>query len=475
MICDTPRILVAGTGSGCGKTTVSMALLAALKSGRNLRAFKCGPDYIDPMFHERVLHVPCRNLDSYLLSTDTVRYLFAENSRGADLALIEGVMGYFDGLENGDTGSTHEIAKILEAPVILVLNCRGRSRSAAAELLGFRTFADDGLIAGVIFNEASPGVADALAGLARQAGVTPLGYMPRMKASLASRHLGLVTPDESADLQEQIEELGRMAEATLDLEGIVRLARGAAPLAVAQPALPAGAGDLAADFVAQRAPGRENVTIGVARDAAFCFLYEDNLRLLERLGARLVFFSPLTDTRLPEGISGLYLCGGYPELYARQLSTNRAMLACVRKAAACGMPAFAECGGFLYLHDSLADPEGEVYQMAGVIPAAAHFTQKLQHFGYVSLQAGKDTLLLPKGGCVRAHEFHRTVSGAKQDAFTVRKGDRQWGGYIAEGNLLAGYPHIHFWSDPRMAARFIGRCREWAARLPGKDFHDERN
>ncbi len=466
MICDTPRILVAGTGSGCGKTTVSMALLAALKKRMNLRAFKCGPDYIDPMFHERVLGVPCSSLDSYLLSADTVRYLFSENSRGADLALIEGVMGYFDGLENGETGSTHEIAKILKTPVILVLDCRGKSRSAAAELLGFRTFADDGLIDGVIFNEASPGVADTLAQFARQMGITPLGYMPRMKETLASRHLGLVTPDEAAGLQAQIESLRQAAEATIDLGKVVQLAREAAPLDAPEVTLMAGAGNFTAgaeEIHDRTGTSDGEVRIGVARDAAFCFLYGDNLRLLERFGAELVYFSPLNEKKLPDRISGLYLCGGYPELYARELSENRTMSADVRRAALRGMPVFAECGGFLYLHEKLSDPEGQMYGMADVIAAKARFTGKLQHFGYVTMRAGKDTLLLEKGECVRAHEFHRTVSDAVQDAFTVCKGTRQWGGYVAEGNLLAGYPHVHFWSDPHMAARFVGKCREWAA------------
>ncbi len=448
--CLTPRIVIAGTGSGCGKTTVTLAVLAALKERLKLRAFKCGPDYIDPMFHRSVLGIPSGNLDSFLLTEDTVRYLFAEGSRGADLAVIEGVMGYFDGQAMGDAASTHDIARILAAPVILVLNCRGRSRSAEAELLGFSKFAADGLIKGVIFNEAAPSLVGKLSDYARQIGVTPLGFLPRMANELKSRHLGLITPDEIPGLKMQVDQLAAAAEESLDLEGIVRLAKSAGALSAKEPDI---------------CPGPETaghpVRIGMARDAAFDFLYEDNLRLLESAGAEIVYFSPMRDKALPDGLSGLYLCGGYPEVYAAQLSENTSMLESVRLAVSREMPVFAECGGFLYLHRLLTCEDGKTYPMAGVIPADARFTGHLQHFGYVTMRALKDTLLCRKGEQIRAHEFHRTVSDAARDAFAVSKGEKQWTEYVADGRLLAGYPHIHFWTDPRMAERFVAACASY--------------
>jgi cobyrinic acid a,c-diamide synthase len=448
--CQTPRILIAGTGSGCGKTTVTLALLAALRERCRVRAFKCGPDYIDPMFHRSVLGIASGNLDSFLLDADTLGYLFAENSRGADIAVIEGVMGYFDGQAMGDAASSHEIAKILSAPVILVLNGRGKSRSAEAELLGFSRFAGDGLFKGVIFNEVSQPIAEALSDYARSIGIKPLGFLPRMTARLQSRHLGLITPGEIPDLQSQVQALSGAAKKTLDLDGILAMAGSAPCLSVREPAVTPA---VRADEVKPK--------IGVARDEAFCFLYEDNLRLLERLGAKLVYFSPLRDAHLPDGLSGMYLCGGYPEVCAEELSANPSMLKDVRCAVLSGLPVFAECGGFLYLHRSLSDEEGRTYPMAGVIPSDARFTDHLQHFGYVTMRAVKDNLLCGRGGQIRAHEFHRTVSDAPRDAFVVSKGERQWTEYIAKGNLLAGYPHIHFWSDPKLAERFVRTCAKY--------------
>lgn len=443
----TPRIVIAGTGSGCGKTTVTLAVLAALTKKLNLRAFKCGPDYIDPMFHRSVLGIPSGNLDSFLLPENTVRYLFAQNSQGADLAVIEGVMGYFDGQAMGDAASTHDVARILAAPVILVLNCRGRSRSAEAELLGFSRFASDGLIKGVIFNEAAPSLVGRLSDYARQIGVMPLGFLPRMANELKSRHLGLITPDEIPGLKMQVDRLAEAAAENLDLEGIVRLAKSAGPFLLGGP-----------DIRPVPETAGSPVRIGVARDAAFNFLYEENLRLLERSGAEIVYFSPVKDKALPGGLSGLYLCGGYPEVYVKELSENTSMLESVRLAVTRNMPVLAECGGFLYLHRSLTDEQGNTYPMVGVIPADARFTGHLQHFGYVTMRALKDTILCRRGEQIRAHEFHRTVSDAKRDAFAVSKGERQWMEYVAEGRLLAGYPHIHFGADPRMAGRLVAAC-----------------
>ncbi len=374
-----PRVLLTGVSSGCGKTTVACAVLQALVDrGLRVGAFKCGPDYIDPMFHSRIIGAKSGNLDLFFFRENTLRYLLARNSRDRDVSVIEGVMGYYDGAGLASTlASSWETARAAEAPAVLVVPAKGAALSILAVIQGFLDFQPDSRIRGVILNRCTAMTCQGLAEAIRErfgGRVKPLGFLPELpECALESRHLGLVTAAEVEGLREKLHILARQAEETIDMDGLLALAESAPPLVFEPVAL----------------PRHEPVRIAVARDRAFCFYYEDSLEALEEMGAELVPFSPLSDRTLPEDIHGLYLGGGYPELFARELSRNRSMTSAIKAAIAGGMPTIAECGGFLYLHDTLADPQGTAWPMAGVIPAGAENAGRLRRFGYGTLTAGK--------------------------------------------------------------------------------------
>lgn len=445
---DSPRMLFAAPASGSGKTTLVCGLLRALKNrGRDVRAFKCGPDYIDPLFHERVVGVPSGTLDLFFSQEDQLRRLYCRHAAGAEISLIEGVMGYYDGLGAAtDRASSYAVAKALDAPVILVVDSRGQSLSALATLEGFLRFREDSRIRGVLFNRMSEGVYAALKPEMERLGVTPLGYVPRApELMIESRHLGLVTPGEIEDLGQKLDALAALLEKTVDMDGLLSLA-GSAPALEAPPAPPL--------------PPMPRTRIAVARDEAFCFLYRDNLELLADYGAELAFFSPICDGALPEGAQGLLLPGGYPELYARALSENGPMRRSVAAAIEGGMPCLAECGGFLYLHRELADMEGSFYPMVGVLQARAYPTKKLGRFGYVTLTARADTAFLPGGESIRGHEFHYFESEDCGDALHAQKptGNRGWDCGHSRGDLLMGFPHLYYPSNPKLIERFLRTC-----------------
>ena len=437
------RVLIAGTNSGCGKTTVTCAALRALKNrGFAVQSFKCGPDYIDPMFHREVIGVPARNLDPFFSTPDQLRGQLG--GAAGKLSVLEGVMGYYDGIGTQGDCSTYHVAKATQTPVILTVNVRGMYTSAGALIRGFRGFRPGSGVAGVIFNQASPMLYGDLCKIAEDAGVKPLGFLPRTEeAVIGSRHLGLITAAEIADLQQRLDKLGELAERYLDLDGILALAANASALPQPQPA----------------APVAQGVRIAVARDEAFCFLYEENLRLLEELGCELTFFSPIHDERLPENVQGLYLPGGYPELHLAALSQNPIRHEICRAVEA-GLPTVAECGGFLYLHDTLDGAE-----MAGVIHAAAFGTKKLQRFGYVNLTAERDNLLCRAGESIRAHEFHYYDSEDNGSGFTAAKpsGKRNWPCVHANDTLYAGFPHLYFPANPAFAENFVRKAADYAA------------
>ena len=446
----SPRLLFAAPSSGSGKTTLVCGLLRALKNrGLALRSFKCGPDYIDPLFHETVIGVPSGTLDLFFSDEEQLKRAFARHAAGAEMCLIEGVMGYYDGLAAAtDDASTYAVARALQAPVVLVVDSRGQSLSALATLSGFLRFRPDSGIRGVIFNRMSEGVYAALKPEAEKLGVRPLGFVPKApELMIESRHLGLVTPGEIQDLGQKLNALAALLERTVDMDGLMALAREAPDLSA--PPAPAG-------------PGFAPVKIAVARDEAFCFLYRDNLDLLRDMGAELKFFSPLHDAALPEGARGLILPGGYPELYARALSENEAMRRSVAGAIQKGLPCLAECGGFLYLHRELEDMDGAFYPMAGVLDARAYRTKKLSRFGYVTLTARADTAFLPAGESVRGHEFHYFESESGGDALHAQKpaGSRSWDCGHSRGNLLMGFPHLYYPSNPKLIERFLRRCAE---------------
>lgn len=453
-----PRFMIAAAGSGSGKTTVTCGLLQALLN-RGIRpaSFKCGPDYIDPMFHSEVLGIKSRNLDLFFSDSDTVNYLLAKNAAASDLAVVEGVMGYYDGLAGKSTdSSSYDLAKKTSTPVILIVDGKGMSVSIAAMIKGFMAFREDHGIKGVILNRIPAMLYQELKTLIEvELETEVLGYLPTMPdCSLESRHLGLVTAHEIGNLKEIIGKLAAQIEQSVDLHRILELAAGA----------PAVDYELSARIQAilERKGSEIPPRIAVAMDKAFCFYYQDNLDLLQELGAELVPFSPLEDNALPERIQGLILGGGYPELYLRQLSENKSMLGSIRQAIGDGIPCLAECGGYMYLHQQIKDREGNTYELAGVIEGESFPTQKLSRFGYITLTAREDNLLGRAGTILKGHEFHYWDSTRTGSGYHANKPLRktEWDCIVTNGNLMAGYPHIHFYSNPEAAAELMRKIRE---------------
>lgn len=437
-----PRLILAGTNSGCGKTTTVCALLQALVNrGLKTGAFKCGPDYIDPMFHSRIIGAKSANLDLHFFTPNTLNYLLAKNAADRDISVIEGVMGFYDGAGLTSTsGSTYEVARVTDSPVVLVVGAKGASLSILATIQGFLNFCPDSHIKGVILNQCTAMTYAALsAEIEKCFKIRAFGFLPGLpECALESRHLGLVTAAEVENLKEKMQILAKQAEKTLDIDGLIGLANSAMSVACEPVTL----------------PKKEPVRVAVARDKAFCFYYEDSLEALKEMGAELVPFSPLTDKKLPENIHGLYLGGGYPELYLEQLSGNVEMLHSIRKALENGLPCIAECGGFMYLTQSIGG-----VPMVGFLKGECFNTGKLTRFGYVTLQAKMDNLLCKSGGKIPAHEFHHWDCTAPGDSFTATKPTgKQWNCAVSSQTLYAGYPHFHFYSNPAFAEGFIDTC-----------------
>lgn len=436
------RIMISGVSSGCGKTTVVCAVLQALVNrGLKTGAFKCGPDYIDPMFHSRIIGAKSANLDLHFFSENTLRYLLTKNGEGCDMSVIEGAMGYYDGagLTSWKT-SAHEIARLTETPVVLVVNARGAALSVLAVIEGFLHFRPESGIRGVILNQCTAMTYASLsAAIEERFGIRCFGFLPKLdECAIESRHLGLVTAAEIEGLREKMQTLAAQAEKTLDIDSLLALGREAPPLRYAPIVL----------------PRKEKIRLAVARDKAFCFYYEDSLDAVREMGGEIVPFSPLGESALPEEIDGLYLGGGYPELYAKKLSENASMRASVRAAIEKGIPCIAECGGFMYLTEAIGDAP-----MAGALPGTCFDTGKLTRFGYVTLRAKSDNLLCRAGGEIAAHEFHHWDCTFPGDAFTAEKPTgRRWECAVSSGALYAGYPHFHFYSNPEFLYSFYDAC-----------------
>lgn len=444
MLKTLPRLLVAAPSSGQGKTTLTLALLRAFQlAGKRPIAFKSGPDYIDPMFHRRVLGIPSHNLDLFLSDEPTAVRLLAEYSKSGDVALIEGAMGYYDGVSVTDEASAYALAHATHTPVILVLSAKGAALSLAATVQGFNSLRSPSHLAGVILNHCSKMLYDRVApAITKETGIPMLGFLPTLpQCTLQSRHLGLVTADQIADLSLKLDRLGEAAAQNIDIQGLLRLAETAPALEWEPQAV---------------APIPKRVRLAVARDAAFCFYYEETLALFEALGAELLFFSPLHDVELPPRSQAIYLGGGYPELYAGQLSQNNAMLQSVRNAIARGMPCLAECGGFLYLHAQLQDDRGVFHPMASVISGTATAGTLLGRFGYITLTAECDNLLCRAGEMLNAHEFHYWQSDCCGDDFKAVKPDgRAWDAVHATSRLFAGFPHLYLQGNTMAAKNFL--------------------
>lgn len=450
-----PRLMLAAPKSGSGKTMMTCGLLNALLLRKeSCRSFKCGPDYIDPMFHRYVLGIDGGNLDTFFLDEEQVRGQFLTQAKGAGISLIEGVMGYYDGV-SGDTtqASSYELACALHLPVVLVLDCKGASLSLAAVVKGFLEYKENSHIKGVILNRTSSVMAERLKPAIEKLGVHVYGYLPEcQEGAFGSRHLGLVLPGELKDLKDQLQKLAGKLETTIDIPGLMKLAQEAEPLPLTE------GRPLKKHF--QTEPEKE-VLIGVAQDEAFCFYYQENLKLLEEMGARLIPFSPIHDKTLPSGVCGLLLGGGYPELYARELSENESMLREIKAAWERDLPILAECGGFLYLHEELETKDQKAYPMAGVIHGRAFPTQRLLRFGYMEAFPREDTLFLKKGESIRGHEFHYWDSTDNGTSMEAKKPGREkcWDCIHAEGNLLAGFPHFYYPSNPALPKRFVDACK----------------
>lgn len=451
-----PRIMLAAPSSGSGKTITACGLMKALQDkGRNVVSCKCGPDYIDPMFHREVLGIDAENLDLFFCGEAGVRNLFFEHAKAADIAVIEGVMGYYDGMGlDTDKASSYEAAKVLNTPVILVISCKGAALSVLAVIKGMVEFREDSNVQGILLNYVSemmyPKMKEMIEQELRAMGhdIPVVGHIPKSEVfGLESRHLGLVTPKEISDLQKQIKKAGEMLSRTVDLEQIERIA--------------AQAPEISAALERRQLVGK--VRLAVAQDEAFCFYYKSNLELLKQLGCTLVPFSLLKGEKLPPDIQGILLGGGYPELYAKELAENQVMCQEVRAAIEAGIPCLAECGGFMYLHEKMEGADGIWYEMAAVIAGETCRTEHLVRFGYISLRSKQDSVYLKPGESVRGHEFHYWDSTANGLDCIAEKPDkkRSWECVHIFGNLFAGYPHLHFGSNPVFAERFVRACVEY--------------
>lgn len=448
--------MITAASSGSGKTMITCGLLELFKrKGLNPLACKCGPDYIDGLFHKQVLELEGMNLDSYFEAPEELRDKYSRLSKG-HLPVVEGVMGYFDGLGGSTTrASSWEVAHILDLPAVLVVDARGASVSLAAVIKGFLEFERPmgSQIKAVIFNRMSPMLYPRIRELVeRETGIRAAGFVPELDfLKVGSRHLGLVLPEEITGLREQMNRLGKCLEETIDWEFLE---------------------ELGAEKEERDALEEENTEasctaafsfrLGIAMDEAFCFYYQDNLRLLERLGGELVYFSPIHDRSLPEQLDGLILGGGYPELYCEALSLNESMRESVKKAAEGGLPVLGECGGYLYLLEELEAEDGRIWPMTGVLKGKGYKKGKNSRFGYIGVEAEKDSLYLKPGEQIRGHEFHYWDCEVLEEEWVMRAkkpvGNRSWPCIRIKNQVMAGFPHLFYPSCPAFAVRFAKAC-----------------
>ena len=443
------QFLLAAPRSGSGKTTMTCALLMALKRrGHAPCAFKNGPDYIDPMFHRAVLGVESRNLDLFFSAPETVRTLYAKGAAGHGAAVCEGAMGFYDGLGGvSDRASAWHLADTLGLPVLLVAEPKGQSLTLAAELNGLVNFRTPSHIAGILLNNCTARMHALLAPmLEKETGLPVLGFLPKLpEAVIGSRYLGLYTAAEVENLQQKLALLADAVEEHIDWPRLLTLCEKEPPVLPVQPETP---------------PVR--VRIAVAQDEAFCFIYAETLEAFRDAGAEVVFFSPLRDTALPENIGGLYLPGGYPELHARELSENTSLLREIKRKIESGLPTAAECGGFLYLGQSLTDAEGQSWPMVGVLPGEAKDAGRLVRFGYAALSADSDSMLFRAGESFPIHEFHHWDSTANGVALAAKKpvGGAEWRCGSVNEHFYAGFPHL-YWAGTPLPQRFAAAAENY--------------
>lgn len=448
------RIMIAAPQSGSGKTLITCALLQALKEKNYyLESFKCGPDYIDPMFHKTVLGISSRNLDPFFTEDSITRMLLSKGQDSRDLAVIEGVMGLYDGLGGiREEASSYALAKATNTPILLTVNARGMGRSLLALLSGFLQYDTAHLIKGVILNQTPSSFASVLAKEIEETFHIPVvaSFPVRDDVRIESRHLGLVMPYELEDIQSRLKIASQVLCENANIEQILEIAKSAPKLEY----------DVKRDI--KQKLTEKTIRIGVARDEAFCFYYEDNLDLLKSLGAKLIFFSPLHDDTLPKDLDGILFGGGYPELYLKELEENESMRNSVKSAIENKMPSLAECGGFMYLHDTIFDSEKKPYKMAGVIHACCMKKERLVRFGYLTLNSKTDSFL-QKGETIRGHEFHYYDSEDNGECAIAKKpvGTRSWECVHAGSDHWWGFAHLSYYSNPKFAEKFAEACRSY--------------
>lgn len=485
--------MIAAPKSGSGKTMITCALLQLLKdSGKNVLSYKCGPDYIDPMFHKKVLGVPSKNLDTFFTDEKTTVQLFLDERADGDFAVLEGVMGLYDGLGGiYEQGSSYHLAKVTQTPIILVVDAKGMGKSVLALIAGFLQYDTHHLIKGVLLNRMSKGYYDIIKPLIeKELSVKVVGYFPEQKdIGLSSRHLGLVMPDELSDVKKQLNETADRLKKTIDMDLFIDIAEAADEISDSESADEDKRQTLKNAEPMRIQDQNNTVNIAVAMDEAFCFYYEDNWKLLEKCGAKLQYFSPIHDTKLPEDCDAMLLGGGYPELYAKELSKNVSMLNAIKKAFKAGMPTVAECGGFMYLHTYIrnicddndeknnadtqnkADIQNDMNKskLVGALDGGCHFKGKLVRFGYIEL-AEKHSNFLPLNEKIKAHEFHyydSTDNGADCIATKPATG-RSYDCVISHDNYWLGFPHLYYPSNPHFAESLVRKAYEYRRNKNGK-------
>src|SRR5438309_6284362 len=457
----TPRLVIAGTASNVGKTILTAGLIAAFKArGLTVQSFKVGPDYIDPAYLAHVSGRPCRNLDSWMLGEGALRQVLAQGALGADLALIEGMLGLFDGRGGSPDGSTADVARIVKAPVVLVVDVADMAQSAAAVALGFKSYGESPRIAGVLLNNVRSDAhrrraEDAIWDIAKLPVLGALRAMPQL--DIPQRERGLLPVTENKEWDRMIGLLAETIDRDVDLDLLLRIANKAELVPLVPKKVFQGKPD-----------GGRTVRLAVAYDDAFNFYYPENLELLEEHGAQVVPFSPLEDAQLPQDIAGVYLGGGFPEIFVEPLAKNHAMAESIQRAHRSEVPIHAECGGLMYLARSLRTESGMTHQMAGVIPVDVEMDGQIHRFGYRQLLTLEDSILSPRGQFYRGHEFHWSRitghNGGLKAAYQMLNAEGEVIGYegFVAPNLLASYVHLHFGQNPLLVDKFVQHCRDYA-------------
>lgn len=452
---NIPRVMIAGTNSGCGKTTITIGLLAALKQ-RNIKtaSYKCGPDYIDPMFHRTVFDIPTQNLDLFFTSEKQLKYLF---SKGFDsqFALIEGVMGFYDGMAMDSTcASSYHLARATDTPVILVVNAKGMALSVVSLIKGFLEYKNDNTIKGVILNNVSIMTGKSLKKIIEdELGIRVFGTVPNMKDFvLESRHLGLVTPYELQNIRADIFKLGETIEQYVDIDSIIELGNLSGPIDDRIPNEWKSYDKYYGRF--------SDINVGIAFDKAFCFYYRDNIDLLKRLGCNIQYFSPLNDKKLPKNLDIMLIGGGYPELYAKELSGNNSMKDSIKSAVKNGIYVLAECGGFMYLLDNMEGYDSKTYPMTGILKGNSFNCHKLVRFGYMNITKNKENIFLKDDSVIKGHEFHYWDSDNNGNGFTAVKPSGKMKHEICHisDKIVAGYPHLYYYSNIDFVVNFLESC-----------------